>query len=110
MIDPRYEESRPVGEAAIPENQPGGLLDSLPTGGDVRPAATPLPALDADALADQHVRGAYCVIVHRFEDRHVRRLYLSLHAAEKAARRATEAGHRAVVILARLEPVGTVIV
>jgi len=35
-----------------------------------------------------------------------RRLYLSLHSAEKAAARATAAGHRAELHLCRVVPVG----
>ncbi|MGO1511595.1 MAG: hypothetical protein ACTHW4_13615 [Actinomycetales bacterium] len=56
-----------------------------------------------------HVNGAFVVVVHLFgTDRHRRRIYLTLNAAERSARRARDRGHAAHVLLARLVPVATV--
>lgn len=61
----------------------------------------------ADRLA-QYVHGVYVVIVQVGEDRLRRRVYLNLPSAQRAAERAQDRGHTAVVALARLDVVGVI--
>jgi hypothetical protein len=78
---------------------------------------TPGEGLEDDAtrlLPVQHarhaarVRGGFAVVVETPDHKYRRRLYLSLSAAEKAAKRAEAAGYTAEVVLCRLEPVAVV--
>jgi hypothetical protein len=52
--------------------------------------------------------GAFVVVVHLLGERHRRRVFLTLAAAERAARRAEDAGHRAQVLLSRIVPLGVI--
>lgn len=51
------------------------------------------------------VDGAHVVVVDLPRDRHRRRVYLTLGAAERAVQRAHAAGHDARIVLCRLVPV-----
>lgn len=53
-------------------------------------------------------KGAFAVVVNYPSGRHQRRVFMTIAAAEKAARRATERGHAVEVVLVHLEPVATV--
>lgn len=63
-----------------------------------------LAAVDAQPLVDQ-VRGALCLVVTTPAGRYRRRIFLTVGAAEKAAERATDAGHVAEIVLCRLDPI-----
>jgi hypothetical protein len=67
--------------------------------------ASSVPA--ADRLA-QYVQGAFVVVVQVGEDRLRRRVFLNLPSAQRAAERARDRGHTAVVALARLDVVGVI--
>src|SRR5699024_9669633 len=56
-----------------------------------------------DTLAAQ-IDGAFAVIVRTTQGRYRRRVWLTLAPAERAAGKAREAGHDAVVVLAELKP------
>lgn len=77
---------------------PGTASDSEP---DALPAFTPEKAA---AVAG----GAFVVVTHTFADRHVRRVHLTLAAAQRAVERAEDRGHQAQILLARIVPVGVV--
>lgn len=53
----------------------------------------------------QAVDGVPVVIVSLPEDRTRRKVYMNLPAAERAVRRAREAGHSATLILCELRPI-----
>lgn len=53
-------------------------------------------------------KGAFAVVVNYPSGRHQRRVFMTISAAEKAARRATERGHEVEVVLVHLEPVATI--
>jgi hypothetical protein len=57
-------------------------------------------AADLSAYVD-----TYGVVVETTDLKHRRRVFLSLHSAEKAAGRARAAGHRAELFLIRMTPV-----
>ncbi|MFD2674808.1 hypothetical protein [Gulosibacter bifidus] len=57
---------------------------------------------------EDFINGALAVVVETPHGRVRRRLYLSLKAAENAARRARDAGHSATVLLVELNTVGEV--
>ena len=60
--------------------------------------------------ADDLVRGVFVLVVEvptESEPRHRRRVFLQAQPAQRAADRAVERGHRADVVLCRLEPVET---
>lgn len=95
----RAERTRPgVGTEAGNERSAGRLSVSVPQAAD----AARLNGWDA--LAAQ-VRGAFVVIVTVPTGRHRRRVFLTVKAAEDAARRAAERGQLAEVVLAELHPV-----
>lgn len=105
-------ESRPeVNGTATRNNIAGQATPSLPSGPPECTDAAPLPPLhrftpeDAAAVAG----GAFVVVVHLYGDRHRRRVFLTLAAAERAARRAEDAGHVAHVLLARVVPLGVIV-
>lgn len=56
----------------------------------------------------EHFDGAYAVVVELNRDRYRRKLFLTLGAAERAAKRARSAGHDAEVLLVRLQPVAPI--
>jgi hypothetical protein len=58
---------------------------------------------DLDLLAE-HIDGAFVVIVKVSGGQYRRRCFLSVKAAENAARRATDRGETATVYLAELKP------
>ena len=66
------------------------------------PGPTPAPLLTAAEIAES--RPAYVVVVKTQSDRRVRRLFLSLASAEKAARRAQARGSAVSLELMRLVP------
>ena len=53
----------------------------------------------------RQVRGTLVVVVETPGGKYRRRAFLTLASAERAVRRAEDAGHTASVVLARLEPV-----
>lgn len=61
----------------------------------------PVDVLDEIA---QHVNGVFVIVVETTAGRHRSRCFLTAAAAEKAARRAVQAGHPAEVFLAELRP------
>ena len=67
--------------------------------------ATPslIPADPLDELA-AHVDGTFVVVVKLSGGRYRRRAFLTVAAAERAARNAQAVGHRAEVFLAELKP------
>lgn len=85
------------------EDRPG--LASEATEDHGQAIASSVPA--ADRLA-QYVQGVYVVVVQVGEDRLRRRVYLNLPSAQRAAERAQDRGHTAVVALARLDVVGVI--
>lgn len=60
--------------------------------------------LGADDIAT-HIDGTFVLLVKTTHGRYRRRCFMSVKAAENAARRATDAGHNATVVLAELRPV-----
>jgi len=90
-------ESRPAGN---------GPAESISTAIKSKASLPPSVASSEDwaALAAQ-VDGAFVVLVQTSHGRYRRRVWLTLAPAERAARKATEAGHNAVVILAERKPV-----
>lgn len=60
--------------------------------------------MDAQAAVDQ-VAGAFCLVVTTPAGRYRRRVFLTVAAAEKAAVRATAAGHHAEIVLCRIDPI-----
>lgn len=62
-----------------------------------------VPADPLDALA-QHVDGTFVLVVKVAGGKYRRRCFLSAAAAERAARRALDAGHIAYIYLAELKP------
>lgn len=56
----------------------------------------------------RQVRGCLVVVVEMPGEKYRRRTFLTLKAAERACRRAEEAGHPASVVVARLEPVAVI--
>lgn len=96
-----------------PENSSAGPLttDRLPAENpdekftaDGTPSAPLLTAVRGGHA--QQVRGALVVVVETPGGKYRRRTYLTLASAERALRRAEQAGHCASVVLARLVPVG----
>lgn len=79
----------------------------IPSAEQVPLVGAPLPEFTPEQ-ASACVGGVFVVVVHLFGDRHKRRVYLTLKAAEAAARRAEERGQRAHVLLGRIEPIGHV--
>lgn len=65
------------------------------------PSLTPADDVLDDIAA--HVNGVFVIVVET-AGRHRRRCFLTAAAAEKAARRAVQAGHPAEVFLAELRP------
>ncbi len=89
--------SRPVAGAA-PVQNPGEKFESN---------GTPHPRQAPDWRAEhrQQVRGTLVVVVETPGGKYRRRAFLTLASAQRAVARAEAAGHRASVVLARLEPV-----
>lgn len=87
-------ESRPSQPEAAPEKRLA--THSQDTG------APPIPHLSASEIAAS--RPLYLLIVKTPTDRLTRRCYLSLHAAEKACRRARERGSAATLEMHRVVP------
>lgn len=56
----------------------------------------------------RQVRGCLVVVVEMPGEKYRRRTFLTLKVAERACRRADEAGHPASVIVPRLEPVAVI--
>ncbi|GAA1118136.1 hypothetical protein GCM10009670_04150 [Citricoccus alkalitolerans] len=87
------------------ENRPGGETEAVRKsfGGDTLSIADPDPA----GLVD----GVYVVVVHSRPEgrapRWTRRIYMSLHAADKARSRASMRGDRAYLVLCQLQAVDT---
>lgn len=103
----REKRSRPAGDGTATQKNAGQALTTLATTVPAATIATPLPEFtpeDAAAVA----RGAFVVVVQLDEDRHRRRVFLTLAAAERHAVAARERGHAAQVLLASLEPVGVI--
>ena len=65
-------------------------------------------SVSSDARLVALLDGAFVVVVDLDEDRHTRRVYLNLPSAQRAAERAQDRGHTAVVALARLDVVGVI--
>jgi len=85
------------------EDRPGLASEATEVHGQANTSSVPA----ADRLA-QYVHGAYVVVVQVGEDRLRRRCFLSLPSAQRAAERAQDRGHSAVVALARLDVVGVI--
>lgn len=89
---------RPAGNGTDSEsNRAGGSRSILP------------PSADSDPIDVTGVISGVYVVVVRVEGaelRYRRRLFLSLHSAEKAARRAEQRGQVVEVVLCQLTPVG----
>lgn len=100
-------ESRPAIEPSGSLKQFTSCNPSLSGAGEAAQAATPMPGVTPEQAA-ACVGGVFVVVVHLFGDRHKRRVYLTLKAAEAAARRAEDRGQRAHVLLGRIEPIGHV--
>ena len=66
-------------------------------------SSLPSTADDWQKLA-AHVNGAFVVLVETSHGNYRRRVWLTLAAAERAAIKAQDAGHNAVVVLAELRP------
>lgn len=87
---------------------------TLPSAQEGRPPRGPAPEIasaGSTAMVPQATDlslyvDTYAVIVETTDLKHRRRVYLSLHSAEKAADRARAAGHRAELFLVRMTPVG----
>lgn len=88
-MTPGTRERRPGGGGASSSQMAPSLL---PTADDPR-----------DALAE-HLNGAFVVVVEVTGGKYRRRCFLTVKAAERAARNATGAGHNARVYLAELRP------
>lgn len=56
-----------------------------------------------------HVDGAFVVLVETSHGRYRRRVWLTIAPAERAAQKARDAGHNAVVMLAELKPLYEVV-
>lgn len=94
MIQPKR--NRP-GEAPGATSNSGPAID-YPQG----TGALPIPHLSASEIAAS--RPLYLLVVKTPTDRLTRRCYLSLHAAEKACRRARERGSAATLEMHRVVP------
>lgn len=105
----RQRESRPADNGtASQKSNAGQAILTLPPAADVGPDATPLPEFapeDAAAVAG----GAFVVVVQLDGDRHRRRVFLTLAAAERLAGKARERGHVAHVLLAHVLPLGVIV-
>lgn len=98
MSPPGNDERRP--------GQGGGSSSAVQAGEATDEATRLLPVQHARHAP--RVRGGFAVVTETPDHKYRRRLYLSLSAAEKAAKRAEAAGYSAEVILCRLEPVAVV--
>jgi len=83
--------------------RPDGNQAASRSVGDELTTSRVLEPWDLSPLADCHV-----IVVSLPDSKYRRRVFLSLHAAEKAAARARAAGQRAELFLARMRPVGIV--
>lgn len=63
----------------------------------------PRSADDWQALAD-HISGTFVVLVMAGNNRYVRRCFMTIKAAQTAARRARERGQSSTVVLSELRP------
>lgn len=73
-----------------------------------RNATYPAPNQLASSNQFEYVEGAFAVIVETDESTARRRLYLSLKAAENAAKRARTSGKRTSVPMVQLKPVAEI--
>ena len=89
--DPRHAAAPGVGTRGGATSKAGGPLLIVPDG----------PSWDEYAA---HVDGTFVVVVKVTGDHYRRRCYLTVKAAEGAARRAQERGENAAVILSELRP------
>ncbi len=80
------------------ESRPGGRSQAAPDGSTSLTSVEPL-----DDIA-RHVDGAFVVVVKVTAGHYRRRCFLTVKAAESAARRATDRGETATVYLAELKP------
>ena len=95
MTEPN-EKSRPLAGAAVSEtNQPGRRLESI--------VAEALSAVTVGMSAETYFTNCHAVLVFGKVAR--RRLYFSLHSAERAVERARARGDRADMVLVQLVPV-----
>lgn len=76
-----------------PETGPRANADSAPE------------SIPSEAALFAAARG-YCVIVTSSEGKHRRRIFLSLHSAERAVQRAKARGLYAAIVLAVIVPTG----
>lgn len=97
MIDPRERESRPRHEAAIP-----GLTPSVAPSTDVGTD-------DTTTVAALKGYGVIVLVPGAAEPRGRRRLFLSLHSAQRAVERAAARGLDAHLVLVRLVPEAVVV-
>lgn len=89
--------------ARPPAREAEGNANTMTTARTVPPQGTPR-ALEWQELCDR-IGGTFVVAVMSPNGRFVRRCYLSLPAARRAAERANERGQAAVVVLSELRPV-----
>ncbi len=68
--------------------------------------STPVRHREADHA--RQVRGTMVVVVETEVGKYRRRAFLTLASAQRAVERAEAAGHRASIVLARLEPVAVI--
>lgn len=83
-----------------PAGRRGSSVDHL-AGGSSTTVPTTADAWDEFA---QHVDGAFVVVVRLTGGKYRRRCFLTVKAAENAARRAQDRGENAVVVLSELKP------
>lgn len=106
LLDPRHA-APPAGRAgggARIDHQGAGSPQILPPGAHIPEPAT-LPTFTPEAAAAL-VHAVPVVVTHTFAERHVRRVHLTLAAAQRAVERAEDRGQTAYIVLSRIVPVG----
>ena len=108
LLEPRHAAAPGAGTGGGTggDHQGAGSVPILPPGADIAEGAT-LPTFTPERAAEV-AGGAAAVVVHLYGERHRRRVFLTLAAAERAVRRAEDAGHQAHIVLSRIVPIGVV--
>lgn len=107
MRDPRQRESRPAGNGTANLENAGQAVPTVPACPETRPADPPVATFTPEDAVNV-AGGALVVATHTYGDRHVRRVHLTLAAAQRAVERAEDRGHQAHIVLSRIVPVGVV--
>ncbi len=96
------------GRQVVPVQPPERRNGPLPKGAvsepDTNHSSSSLPSISPVDDVARYIDGAFVVMVEVTRGKYRRRCYLTLKAAENAARRATARGETATVYLSELKP------